>query len=96
MTDWYASAWFDKYLKREPGADARLLSSRWRSDAVEAGVDPGHDGNAFFYSHSGLDIGLAKGGRFDCEELRDGCSSTSASGSSTRVTRHVSGCAHTR
>ena len=65
VTDWYASAWFDKYVKRAPGADARLLSSRWRSDAVEAGVDPGHDGNAFsFYFHSRLDIGLAKGGRF--------------------------------
>ncbi len=74
VTDWYASAWFDKYVKGEPGADARLLSERWRSDPVEAGVDPGHDGNAFsFYFHSRLDIGLGGGGRFDCEELRDGC-----------------------
>jgi hypothetical protein len=74
VTDWYATAWFDKYLKHETSADARLLSDRWRADAVEAGVDPGHDGNAFsFYYHSRLDIGLATGGRFHCEELRDGC-----------------------
>jgi hypothetical protein len=74
LTDWYASAWFDKYLKHETSADARLLSSRWRADATEASADPGHDGNAFsFYYRSRLDIGLAGGGRFDCEDLRDGC-----------------------
>jgi dienelactone hydrolase len=74
ITDWYASAWFDKYLKHQPTADARLLSDRWRSDTVEAAVDPSHDGNAFsFYYWSRLDIGLAGGGRFDCEDLRDGC-----------------------
>jgi dienelactone hydrolase len=74
VADWYATAWFDKYLKHQASADARLLSDRWRSDAVEAGVDPGHDGNAFsFYYDSRLDIGLSKGGRFDCEDLRDGC-----------------------
>jgi pimeloyl-ACP methyl ester carboxylesterase len=74
ITDWYTSAWFDKYLKQSPGADARLLSQRWRSDPVEAGVDPNHDGNAFsFYFNSRLDIRLARGGRFDCEDLRDGC-----------------------
>jgi dienelactone hydrolase len=74
VTDWYATAWFDKYLKHQPAADGRLLSDRWRADTVEAGVDPGHDGNAFsFYYWSRLDIGLAKGGRFDCEDLRDGC-----------------------
>jgi dienelactone hydrolase len=74
VTDWYATAWFDKYLKHQPAADARLLSDRWRADTVEASVDPGHDGNAFsFYYWSRLDIGLAKGGRFACEDLRDGC-----------------------
>jgi dienelactone hydrolase len=74
ITDWYTSAWFDKYLKHDPSADARLLSERWQADPVEAGVDPNHDGNAFsFYDYSRLDIGLAHGGRFDCEDLRDGC-----------------------
>jgi dienelactone hydrolase len=74
LTDWYTTAWFDKYLKHDPAADARLLSQRWRDDATEAAVDPGHDGNAFsFYYSSRLDIGLSRGGRFDCEDLRDGC-----------------------
>jgi dienelactone hydrolase len=74
LTDWYTTAWFDKYLKHDPTADARLLSNRWRDDALEAGVDPGHDGNAFsFYYPSRLDIRLASGRRFACENLRDGC-----------------------
>ncbi len=74
IADWYMSAWFDKYLKHEPGADARLLTERWRDDPVEASVDPNHDGNAFsFYYYSRLDIGLDNGGRWDCEDLRDGC-----------------------
>ena len=50
------------------------LSERWREDPVEAAIDPRHDGNAFsFYYGSRLDIHLAKGGSFDCEDLRDGC-----------------------
>ncbi|HEX3977309.1 MAG TPA: hypothetical protein VHW96_13670 [Solirubrobacteraceae bacterium] len=74
ITDWYLTAWFDRYLKNAPGADNRLLSERWRDDPVEAGVDPNHDGSAFsFYYYSRLDIGLLGGGRFDCEDLRDGC-----------------------
>jgi dienelactone hydrolase len=74
ITDWYTTAWFDKYLKHEPSADAWLLTDRWRDDPVEAGVDPNHDGNAFsFYYYSRLDIHLANGAVFDCEDLRDGC-----------------------
>jgi dienelactone hydrolase len=74
ITDWYTTAWFDKYLKHDPSADARLLTERWRSDPVEAGVDPNHDGNAFsFYFYSRLDFGLAGGGRFACEDMRVGC-----------------------
>jgi dienelactone hydrolase len=74
ITDWYTTAWFDKYLKHQSSADAWLLSERWRGDPVEAGVDPNHDGNAFsFYYYSRLDIHLANGGSFDCEDLRDGC-----------------------
>ncbi len=74
IIDWYTTAWFDKYLKHEASADARLLSERWRNDPVSASVDPGHDGNAIsFYYYSRLDIHLFKGGVFDCEDLRDGC-----------------------
>ena len=74
ITDWYATAWFDKYLEHAPGADAMLLSQRWRDDPVEAGVDPNHDGNGFsFYFNSRLDIHLATDSTWDCEDLRDGC-----------------------
>src|SRR5207302_11096867 len=74
ITDWYTSAWFDKYLKHARGADARLLSRRWLNDPVEARIDPDHDGNAFsFYFYSRLDIHLAAGGVFDCADLRGGC-----------------------
>jgi dienelactone hydrolase len=74
LTDWYTVAWFDKYVKGDPSADARLLSDRWRHDAVEAAVDPSHDGNAFsFYYDSRLDIHLDGGTRWTCEQLRAGC-----------------------
>jgi dienelactone hydrolase len=74
LTDWYTSAWFDKYLKHSRSANRRLLSRRWMDDPIEQRIDPGHDGNAFsFYYLSRLDIRLPHGRRFDCEDLRDGC-----------------------
>lgn len=74
MATWYTMAWFDKYLKHEPSADARLLSTRWRDDAATGAVDPTHDPNLYSYHYlSRLDIHLADGKRFDCENLRAGC-----------------------
>jgi dienelactone hydrolase len=74
MVDWYTTAWFDKYLKHERSANARLLTNRWRDEPLEAEVDPNHDGNAFsFYYLSRLDIHLADGKKWDCENLRKGC-----------------------
>jgi dienelactone hydrolase len=71
MIDWYTTAWFDKYVKGDPTADRRLLSDRWFNDAREAAVDPDGDGNMFSrYHRSRLDITLADGGRFDCEDFR--------------------------
>lgn len=71
---WYTNAWMDKYVKADPTADARLLTNRWRTDTAEAAVDPNADGNDFsFYYRSRMDIQLATGSRFDCENLRDGC-----------------------
>ena len=71
---WYTSAWFDKYLKHQRAADKRLLTNRWREDPREAEVDLHHDGNAMsFYYYSRLDIHLADGKPFDCENLRKGC-----------------------
>jgi dienelactone hydrolase len=72
--DWYTTAWFDKYVKGDPSADARLVTNRWRHDAQEQAVDPNGDGNMFsFYYRSRLNIGLSGGGRFVCEDMRPGC-----------------------
>jgi dienelactone hydrolase len=71
---WYTTAWFDRYVKGDASATRRLLTDRWRHDAPEAAVDPHGDGNTFsFYYRSRLDIGLPGGGRFTCEDLREGC-----------------------
>jgi hypothetical protein len=69
MIAWYTTAWFDKYVKGDPTADARLRTTRWQADAAEAGVDPNGDGNMFsFYFPSRLDTD-----GFRCEDLRAGC-----------------------
>jgi dienelactone hydrolase len=72
LVAWYTTAWFDKYLKHDPGADPRLLTDRWRSDAEEAAIDPNGDGNMYsFYYRSRIDIDLADGTHVRCENLRD-------------------------
>jgi dienelactone hydrolase len=69
--DWYTTAWFDKYVKGDKTADERLLSNRWRHDAREGAVDPGHDSNMMsFYHPSRLDFHLASGKRYANEDLR--------------------------
>jgi dienelactone hydrolase len=74
LVTWYTLAWFDRYLKGEASADARLLTTRWRDDEIGGSVDPSHDPNLFSYHYdSRLDIHLVGGGVFDCEDLRAGC-----------------------
>ena len=64
LTAWYTTAWFDKYVKGDPTADARLLTTRWADDG----------GSRFsFYYRSRLDID-----GFACEDLRTGCPGMSA------------------
>ena len=73
MIDWYTTAWFDKYVKKDPSADRRLITNRWLADKQEAAVDPDHSGNMFsFYHRSRLDFQLDDGTRFDQEDLRSG------------------------
>ena len=79
MITWYTTAWFDKYVKGDATADQRLLTDRWRRDTDEGAIDPKGDANMFsFYYRSRLDIGLANGTRFKCEDLRPGCAGLSA------------------
>jgi dienelactone hydrolase len=76
MIAWYTTAWFDKYVKGDATADARLLTTLWRDDAAEAAVDPDGDGNMFsFYYRSRLDID-----GFACEDLRAGCAGMAPDG----------------
>ncbi|HXA41484.1 MAG TPA: hypothetical protein VNV65_01085 [Candidatus Solibacter sp.] len=74
MIAWYTTAWLDKYVKGDPTADARLTTTRWRSDPAEAAIDSNHDGNMFsFFYQSRLQFHRSSGGVFDCEDLRAGC-----------------------
>jgi hypothetical protein len=68
MIAWYTTVWFDRYVKGDSSADARLLTNGWRHDGAEASVDPDRDGNMFsFYYGSRLAITLRAG----CPQLTD-------------------------
>ena len=55
LVAWYTTAWFDRFVKGDRKATARLFTDRWRADDDEAAVDPDHDGNLFsFYYDSPL------------------------------------------
>lgn len=74
LCGWYTLAWFDKYLRGDPTADARLLSDRWRHDALGAQVDPGHDADALsFYYRSRAAFHRDDGSPYRCDDLRTGC-----------------------
>lgn len=76
---WYTTAWFDKYLRGDPTADARLLTTRWQGDPAAASVDQSGDGNVFSTHYaSRLDIGVGPGRRWICEDLRTGCADMAA------------------
>ncbi|HEX4191359.1 MAG TPA: hypothetical protein VHZ06_10235 [Marmoricola sp.] len=77
MMTWYTTAWFEKYLKHSPSADAMLLTDRWNDDSATGAIDPGDDANLFSWHYrSRLDITGAGGSRVDCEDLRTGCSAS--------------------
>ena len=66
LAAWYTRAWFDRFVKGDKKADARLFTDRWRHDADEAAVDPEGDGNLFSFYY---DSPLALDGR-SCGDLR--------------------------
>jgi dienelactone hydrolase len=74
MYAWYERAWFDKYLKGDPAADAQLLTDRWRRDPLEKAADAAGDGNQYSrYYFSRMAITRAGGQSGVCENLRDSC-----------------------
>jgi dienelactone hydrolase len=73
MAAWYTAAWFDRYVKGDPSAESRLLTTRWLADARTKEIDPGADGNMFSdYFASRVDLRRAGGQRVTCESLRAG------------------------
>lgn len=71
LVTWYTTAWFSKYLKHDPKADAMLLTTRWRNDAQAGAVG---SANMFSWHYrSRLDIHLSNGQKFTCEDLHKGC-----------------------
>lgn len=74
LTSWYTTAWFDRYLRTDPTADARLLTTRWTHDAQDAKADPANQGNMFsFLLRSRLAFHKRSGAFFSCENLRATC-----------------------
>ncbi len=76
LAAWYTAAWFDKYLKGDLTADARLTTNRWQQDARGARVDPTGDGNLFssyFRSRMNVASTANPSARIVCDDLRAGC-----------------------
>ncbi len=74
MATWYTIAWFDKYVKGDPTADARLLTNRWCNDAPEAAVDNRGDGNLYsFYFNSKINFTRSGGGDAIVGDMRAMC-----------------------
>ena len=74
ITAWYTTAWFKKYLQKDPKGEAMLLTQRWRNDAAAGKIDPARDPNILsWHFRSRLDIGKLNGTAFQCENLRTGC-----------------------
>ena len=71
---WYTTAWFDKYLRADPSADSRLLTDRWRRDAVDERLDSSEGGDLYsFYFRSPVALHLADGTPYACADLRTDC-----------------------
>jgi len=76
LASWYTVAWFDKQLKRDPSADTRLLSDRWRHDAAGAAVDLDADGNLLSWHYRSRLAFRLEGAAHDlvtCDDMRTGC-----------------------
>jgi hypothetical protein len=71
LASWYIAAWFDKYLRGDPGADRRLLSRRWAADARDRQIDPPGHGNLYSdYYRSAIDVRTESGARASCADVQ--------------------------
>ncbi len=83
LTAYYTAAWFDKYVKGDPAADALLRSNRFTCDPRSAAIEeqvgsntPGEPGDENMFSidlTSKINIVLESGGRLVCDDVRSGC-----------------------
>jgi dienelactone hydrolase len=81
LTVYYTVAWFDRYVKGDRAATARVLTQRWRQDAPGAAVDPDQDPNTLSrYFRSRADLTGPDGARVVCEDLREGCAALAPEG----------------
>ena len=84
---WYTTAWMDRYVKCQgdaackADADKRLLTDRWRNDALGGQVDTAHDPNLYsFYLRSRYDLRKGDGTHVICADMRKGCASMGSDG----------------
>jgi dienelactone hydrolase len=74
LVAWYTTAWFKKYLQRDPRGERMLLTQRWRNDAESGRVDPAKDPNAYsWHFRSRLNVHRISGQPFKCDDLRTSC-----------------------
>lgn len=87
MAAWYTTAWMDRYVKCQgrpacqASADRRLLTDRWRNDALEGQIDAAKDPNLYsFYLRSRYAIHTADGKVVSCADMRKGCATMAPDG----------------
>ena len=72
MAAWYTQSWFDRLLRRDKTATARLLTRRWHDDPAEAAADPSGNGAMFSsYLRSRYDLVFGDA-RVTCEDMGAG------------------------
>ncbi|MFM9379388.1 alpha/beta hydrolase family protein [Gordonia sp. VNK21] len=71
ITNFYTTAWFDKYLKGDQSAVDRLAGERWRHSAHAPA--PGEENRFSAHYRSRIDVTLGDGERLVCEDVRRRC-----------------------
>lgn len=89
MVTWYTTAWFSKYLKQDPKADAMLMTTRWRNDSQTSPTGTASSVNLYSWHYrSRLAIHLANGQAYNCEDLHKGCTGQTAKANDNGITNY--------